>query len=407
MLAAILAASSICSITADAAGTRYKSWKQYSGYWSDLCLGTSGETVRQSGCAVVSAAMLMVKSGSVTDPDFNPGTIVHYLNQNGGFSADGDLYWPRLTSYAPSFSYLYNETLYGTQAQRAAAIESLVDSGYYVIAKVKYGEHFVAIDSAENGRVTMLDPASGAALLFDRYDASGVIELRVFSGANTPVMQAAPFPEQPDAPAQTDAPALPSDGDALENPPSPLLSASAQEELITLTDMPFLPNPPAPFLTEPAELQPAYLPESQPESQPEAQLEAPPAPFIPEASLETPVLSEAPASEPVLEAPPLPAEFLTQDTTPELAPAPMPGLYTAPETPALFQNDAPALNMQIRLSTTDALNLRISPDTSSAVLLVIPEGTSLTCTAFSGDGEWGQVSYNGLEGWISLRYTVM
>lgn len=382
----MIAAATIGSTMADAAGTRYKSWKQYSSSWSSLTLGNSGETVRQSGCAVVSAAMLMVKSGSVTDPDFDPAVIVSYLNRNGGFSDTGDIQWSKLSGYAPSFRYLWNESLYGTQAQRTEEIASLLSEGYYLIAGVDYGSHFVAIDSVENGRVTMLDPASGMVYLFDRYAAAGVTSLRVFAGADTPVMQPAPFPVQPEA-SEVPAPLLLTDPTGTEELTAP--------DLIILTDMPtFLPNPPAPFLTEVQEPTAPAITEDVPET--------PPAPFLVQAAdddLPAPALTaETP------EAPPLPAED-------DLEPAPMPVLETpampVQEAPSLWQTTGTAYFMQIRLYTTDALNLRMSPDTGSTALLVIPAGTDVVCTAFNDDGTWGLVSYGGFEGWISLDYTTL
>ena len=52
--------------------------------------------------------------------------------------------------------------------------------------------------------------------------------------------------------------------------------------------------------------------------------------------------------------------------------------------------------------TTDALNLRANHSLTAGIYSIIPKGTQLTVTEISG--EWGKTSYQGVTGWISLKY---
>ncbi len=58
--------------------------------------------------------------------------------------------------------------------------------------------------------------------------------------------------------------------------------------------------------------------------------------------------------------------------------------------------------------TTDALNLRAGPGTSYEVVdkTVIPRNSSITIEGFSDNYKWGQTSYNGKTGWVSMDYVV-
>ena len=54
----------------------------------------------------------------------------------------------------------------------------------------------------------------------------------------------------------------------------------------------------------------------------------------------------------------------------------------------------------------EAMNLRTAPSvTGSSVLVTIPTGSEVKVTSVSGD--WGAVSYNGMNGWIYLRYSLL
>lgn len=53
--------------------------------------------------------------------------------------------------------------------------------------------------------------------------------------------------------------------------------------------------------------------------------------------------------------------------------------------------------------TTDALNLRLSYNTSSNILTTIPKNTTVVVTRVYNN-QWGQITYGGKSGWIHLDY---
>jgi len=53
--------------------------------WQSDLLGTSAWTIKNSGCAVTSVAMLLAKYGAL---DVNPGTLNKWLTDNGGYTED-------------------------------------------------------------------------------------------------------------------------------------------------------------------------------------------------------------------------------------------------------------------------------------------------------------------------------
>lgn len=366
LLAFLIVAVMFCGALTQAAGAAdYKSWMQSDPGWRNLQLGTSGETCVESGCAVTAAAILMVHSGSVTDSSFTPATIINYLNKNGGFNSSAILDWTKLKGYAPSFLYQGSETISGTEQQKAARISQLLDEGYYVIASVRNGEHFVAIDSVSGSNVTMMDPATSSTSLFKAYLPSGVNSLRKFKGKNSvssvQTMPNPPFPgiANPTMPAMTNPPAP-----TMTNPPAPAMT-----------------NPPAPTMTNPTLPTETIAPPPAPTEDPTEPIENPPAPTEPTEPLPVP---EIPIEE-ELPNPPMPVQG-----------APLPGIA---------EDDMIHIGLLIR--TTRTLNFRESPDVDAPVLYVIPEGTILEITAVDMDYTWGKAFFADTEGWISLDYITL
>ena len=76
--------------------------------------------------------------------------------------------------------------------------------------------------------------------------------------------------------------------------------------------------------------------------------------------------------------------------TPEPAPAPQP--TPAPSYP----------QYKVKTNTGVPLRLRAAPNTKSAVLALIPNGTIITVTDTSGS--WARTSYGGHTGWCSMTY---
>ena len=153
----------------------YAQWKQYSGPWVNIPMGNSGKTIRQIGCLATSVAIQIAKSGVSTKiSNFNPGTFVQFLNQNGGFAAGGNFVWNSAQKAAPSFRYQGKVSVAGmSQSQKLAKIRELVNTpGVYVVAEVKgnTGQHWVAIDSVNGNTVNMMDPGSSSTNMWQKYN---------------------------------------------------------------------------------------------------------------------------------------------------------------------------------------------------------------------------------------------
>ena len=153
----------------------YASWKQYEGPWTNVYLGNSGKTIRQIGCLATSVAILIAKSGvpTVLGENFNPGTFVEYLSNNGGFVSGGNFVWASTSKVAPSFVFQNRITVSGySKEQKLKKIVELLNQGYYVVAEVKgnTGQHWVAIDTVAGQTVIMMDPGSANTDMWAQYD---------------------------------------------------------------------------------------------------------------------------------------------------------------------------------------------------------------------------------------------
>lgn len=79
--------------------------------------------------------------------------------------------------------------------------------------------------------------------------------------------------------------------------------------------------------------------------------------------------------------------------------------YVSPAKPAQAPAAAPPAPKPATFATTAALNLRTSPSTSAARLLVIPRGANVGAV-LATSGEWRKVSYAGRTGWVHSAYLV-
>lgn len=177
-----------------AAASEYRTWLQSDSRWGSISFGSSGDTMSKSGCAITSIAKLMVHSGAVSaDPSvFHPGIYCNWLKNNGAITSQGWIVWSAAANYTSKFSYYGAATLSGTQAQKTATIKSYVDDGYVVVAMVKDGGHYVAVDKVSGGTVYIMDPANTGYTKLFQYTASGVTKIQIYkgvhngSGSNTP-----------------------------------------------------------------------------------------------------------------------------------------------------------------------------------------------------------------------------
>jgi murein DD-endopeptidase MepM/ murein hydrolase activator NlpD len=84
------------------------------------------------------------------------------------------------------------------------------------------------------------------------------------------------------------------------------------------------------------------------------------------------------------------------------SPSPSPAASPSPS-PAAAQTEQ-ALPQEMRVDSTDGLNLRAGPGTDQRVLAVIPNNATVKVTGRSPDGRWINISYNGQSGWADAEY---
>lgn len=413
----------------------YKSWKQTGSSWSSMTLGTNGGTVANFGCAVTSAAILMVKSGSVTDSDFNPGVLIEYLNQNNGFSADGDLNWDALAWYAPDFKFDSRINLFGTDEEKIERVQGLLEEGYYMIAQVKNGAHFVAVDAVRGSEITMMDPGSTSNSLNEKYGIDSMISLRVFKTANS----------VPDVPEKVQETEIQEEVDAPETAPEMIPEAPATAPYVpetiaeTVTEMTTTTISTTNASTMPTTMMPVTAVETTTSTavttMTTKQETAPEIIIMTKATTTTTAnaMTETKRPEIVMPAEDVMPEILidpiTEECEDDTDPVQIVILETAPviapdvenavmteETKAVYVPDDQAeavlfkvkeqnLYMTVRFYIQNDVNLLTTPDTSADVLAVIPANTCLDVVEIDGEFKWGKVLYENQEGWISLNFT--
>lgn len=167
-----------------AATGEFRSWKQYDSRWGSQRLGSSSDTMAESGCLVTAIAALMVRSGCADENGVDPGKLCTYLSNNGGFTSNGELYWSKIDGAVEGFSLAsWKATISGSRYDKVAQIKSYLDSGYYVVVAVGHGAHWVAVDSIDgDSNVNIIDPAYSYTKLFGNYSESGVYRIALFSG---------------------------------------------------------------------------------------------------------------------------------------------------------------------------------------------------------------------------------
>lgn len=161
----------------------YKHWKQgdygtYPAPWANKNIASGGgyDTCSNSGCALVSSAILLVHSGAVTDNSFDPGVFIDDVVARGATNSSGE--W---TSLDTLMNYKNSGVMTGVDYQRNCFGEDYTQSaswdtvyntllkqlqnGYYVMIRVSiHGDcgHFVALDYIDTSSKTIyiMDPGS-------------------------------------------------------------------------------------------------------------------------------------------------------------------------------------------------------------------------------------------------------
>ncbi len=362
ILAVILLVCTMSSSILDAAGTNdYRTWKQHSSSWSSMQMGTSGKSVAKIGCAVTSAAILMVHSGSVEDENFDPGVLVDYMNRNGGFDCYGNIQWSVLTKYSPEFSFVSAPRLSGTQGQKTQQIREYLEQGYYVMARVKNRQHFVAIDCVSGKKVVMMDPDKSSDSLFGTYDASGVTELRIFRGADSYAA-----PTTPTEPATEETTVMTTTTETTTATETTTSETTTTSEMTTASE------------TTTTETTTTEL------------------------TTTTVMTTTTTAASETTKQTTTTTAATTKATTKATTAAPV---KTEPAEPAkMFEIGGKHFFMTLKFTLTDNLNLREYADTVYDILTVIPKGTEVKVIEVNEDFTWGKVSYDGKTGWIYLDY---
>ncbi len=154
--------------SATATSSEYKTWKQYDSRWGSLQVGTSGRTMGQIGCLVTSLAICIVHSGVRSESSFDPGVFVTAMNNNGGFTSGGELYWYKVTDVVPEFEVNnWKETVSGmTKSEIVSIISEHLAAGQQAVVNVNNGGHWVAVDSISGGNVLICDPGYTKTRLF-------------------------------------------------------------------------------------------------------------------------------------------------------------------------------------------------------------------------------------------------
>ena len=149
----------------------FTSWKQYDNQWSNVRLGN--KTVGAIGCAMTSVSIQIMRSGSpLSIEEFNPGTFAQALTKAGGFDAAGNITWSAVERIAPNFKFV-DRVNHRPSLQE---LNNLVSQGYYVILNVKYGRHWIAIDSVDvaNNKIYMFDPGSPGTEVGETYGLNSI-----------------------------------------------------------------------------------------------------------------------------------------------------------------------------------------------------------------------------------------
>lgn len=163
----------------------FLSWRQKGESWSNLPLGSNGYTIGQIGCLATSVAKVIAMSGTkVTIDNFNPGTMVTYLNKHGGFSGSNWL-WnsPQQTGLTPNFIHRGSVNLQGKSRQeKALKAKEYLSRGYYLILQVGVGDyqHWVAAIGATNNDIIMSDTETNKEKVWDVYKPEYTVQFHYY-----------------------------------------------------------------------------------------------------------------------------------------------------------------------------------------------------------------------------------
>lgn len=162
--------------------------------WKDEQLGTSSQTIGDSGCALVAACMF----ASQIDPSTKPDELNQWLTHNNGYAQSNLLRWHKVAEYVPGLKfndyYVWDangvdiEKLYQVLDKKPAILK--VD--FYPGGAINH--HFVLALYAQDNDVRIIDPWDGQEKwLLEAYGEPGAtIENSVFRMAEYTVTSPPP-----------------------------------------------------------------------------------------------------------------------------------------------------------------------------------------------------------------------
>ena len=171
----------------------YRTWAQGDSRWGGIPVGNSGKTISGIGCLVTSTAKLIIQSGLKDSGSFNVATLANFLNNNGGYTSDGDMYWGAPTKLVSSFVNYGDILSYSSysSSEYNDKIISWIKSGRHMAINVNGGGHWIAVDEAKSlatGTVYIMDSLSGTSnadiTLAGRYPTFNSIH--AWTGGSTP-----------------------------------------------------------------------------------------------------------------------------------------------------------------------------------------------------------------------------
>ena len=127
-------------------------YAQADGRWGRKRLANGPSTLAGEGCAVASAAMVLASYGA----DLDPGSLNKFLQDNGGFTGGGWLYWEKAAEFPPGVA----EHIYEADASHFLIDWNLL-RGNPVIVRLRYPNgitHFVVIVGKNGHEYLIRDP---------------------------------------------------------------------------------------------------------------------------------------------------------------------------------------------------------------------------------------------------------
>ena len=122
--------------------------------WGTDKMGKSGKTIHQIGCAMTSTTMTLNKTAGQS---FTPKDMNSYLNNNGGYTDSGCIYWGTAAKYASKS--------YTGKSYTRNIVDGELNAGRPVVISVKSAGHWVCVAGRKtDGNYIIHDPAGGKVL---------------------------------------------------------------------------------------------------------------------------------------------------------------------------------------------------------------------------------------------------